>query len=162
EMLCGRLVLEIEADMMAAQGADAPLGPEEWNVEVPREIGQVVSKARAADPAARYQTASEFDRALAAAAESIERAPEPVGVDVPALPPADDTLVEAVAAEAATPVEPAPVEDVPVSPADDTAVEIVAAETTVEDVPAILPAEDTVVEAIAVEAAAPVEPALVE
>jgi serine/threonine protein kinase len=71
EMLCGRPAFDSESqfELMAAQVNQAPRAPQEVNASVPREIGAVVVKALAKDPAERYQTAAEFDEALVQASD---------------------------------------------------------------------------------------------
>ena len=66
EMLCGRpaFVMTSEFELMAAQVGSPPAPPQEVNPKVPAELGAVLLKALAKNPAERYQTAAEFDEAL--------------------------------------------------------------------------------------------------
>lgn len=66
EMLCGHpaFVIQSEFELMAAQVGTPPVSPSEVNPKVPRELGAVILKALAKNPAERYQTAAEFDEAL--------------------------------------------------------------------------------------------------
>jgi eukaryotic-like serine/threonine-protein kinase len=77
EMLCGRpaFVMESEFELMAAQVASPPASPDEVNPQVPRALGPVLLKALAKNPAGRFQTAAEFDDALAGAGELPKIAP---------------------------------------------------------------------------------------
>ncbi len=73
EMLCGRPAFDLESqfELMAAQVNRPPMPPNVVNPAVPRQLAAVVLKALAKDPAERYQTATEFDEALA----TVVRAP---------------------------------------------------------------------------------------
>ncbi len=66
EMICGRpaFVMESEFELMAAQVGSPPVSPHQVNPKVPEELGAVLLKALAKNPAERYQTAAEFDEAL--------------------------------------------------------------------------------------------------
>jgi serine/threonine-protein kinase len=76
EMLCGRTAFDSESqfELMAAQVNQTPRPPHQVNAAVPRDVGAVVLKALAKDPAERYQTATEFDEALVQAVERARRA----------------------------------------------------------------------------------------
>src|SRR5262249_43355537 len=94
EMLCGRpaFTCESQFELMAAQVVQAPLSPDEVNPAVPKELAKVVVKALAKDPGTRYQTAAEFDEAIAwvwgAASPLPVRQPEPeVRTYLPPPPP---------------------------------------------------------------------------
>ena len=90
EMLCGRPAFDLESqfELMAAQVNRPPMPPNVVNPAVPRQLAAVVLKALAKDPAERYQTAAEFDEALA----TVGGAPRPAQAEPPpeaaAAPPA--------------------------------------------------------------------------
>ncbi len=81
DMLCGRPAFDSESqfELMAAQVNQPPRAPHDVNPAVPKDVGTVVLKALAKDPAERFQTAADFEEALVNAAERA-RAPntEPV------------------------------------------------------------------------------------
>jgi serine/threonine protein kinase len=90
EMLCGRPAFDLEShfELMAAQVNQPPVPPNEVNTAVPKELGAVVLKALAKDPAERYQTAAEFDEALVKASEAprpVQVGPQPQAAAAPAL-----------------------------------------------------------------------------
>ena len=90
EMLCGRPAFDLESqfELMAAQVNRPPMPPNVVNPAVPRQLAAVVMKALAKDPAERYQTAAEFDEALAAVSEAPRPAqaePQPQAAAAPAL-----------------------------------------------------------------------------
>jgi serine/threonine-protein kinase len=72
EMLCGRPAFDLESqfELMAAQVNRPPMPPNVVNPAVPRQLAAVVLKALAKDPGERYQTAAEFDGALATVSEA--------------------------------------------------------------------------------------------
>ncbi|HTS32151.1 MAG TPA: serine/threonine-protein kinase [Bryobacteraceae bacterium] len=72
EMLCGRpaFVCKSQFELMAAQVVQAPPPPIEVNPAIPPALSAVILKALAKDPAARYQSAQEFDQAIVQACES--------------------------------------------------------------------------------------------
>jgi len=82
EMVCGRpaFVMESEFELMAAQVSNPPVAPQEVNPKVPAELGAVLLKALAKNPAERYQTAAEFDEALVkvTVGEMVRSAPAPL------------------------------------------------------------------------------------
>jgi serine/threonine-protein kinase len=67
EMLCGRPAFDCEShfELMAAQVGQTPVPPENLNAAVPQELGAVILKAIAKEPSQRYQSAGDFDVALA-------------------------------------------------------------------------------------------------
>jgi len=87
EMLCGRpaFVMESEFELMAAQVGTTPISPEVVNSQVPRELGPVLLKALAKNPADRFQTAAEFDEALVKVSEGLKGVP--AGTPAMAAPP---------------------------------------------------------------------------
>ncbi len=66
EMLTGKLPFEAKGqfEIMLAHVNAAPKHPSDVNVEVPREVGDIVLKALAKKPEQRFQTAQEFRAAL--------------------------------------------------------------------------------------------------
>jgi eukaryotic-like serine/threonine-protein kinase len=86
EMLCGRPAFDLESqfELMAAHVSRAPIPANEVNAAVPEQLAAVVLKALAKDPAERYQTAAEFDEALAA----VSGAPRPVQAEPQVIPAA--------------------------------------------------------------------------
>jgi len=73
EMLCGKpaFTCESQFELMAAQVVQSPVPPHQVKAAVPQELSGVVLKALAKDPEARYQTAAEFDAAVAGACERL-------------------------------------------------------------------------------------------
>ena len=130
EMLCGRPAFECAShfELMAAHVVQTPVAPSEVNAAVPGELGAVVMKALAKEPAERYQTAAEFDEALGKVSEAplaIEAVPArqeepaapPVAVAPLPLPPAPvqqpviaavEAPAPAVAAQPIPPLSPVP------------------------------------------------------
>jgi serine/threonine-protein kinase len=101
EMLCGRpaFVCESQFELMAAQVVQAPPAPDALNPSVPKELAAVVLKAIAKDPAGRYQSAAEFDEAIAHISAD--------GAGVTVSQPAESRLQPAVAPQAHEPATPA-------------------------------------------------------
>src|SRR5207244_3725151 len=66
EAITGALPFQGETDyaVMAAHLNDAPAAPETRKASIPPELGQVIMKALAKDPAARFQSAKEFREAV--------------------------------------------------------------------------------------------------
>jgi eukaryotic-like serine/threonine-protein kinase len=108
EMLCGRpaFVMKSEFELMAAHVGCQPVSPDEVNSKVPRELGPVLLKALAKNPAERYRTAAEFDEALVKfkVGEMLKTVPvEPKGVVAPAVDRMAPPPVAAIAAAATSP-----------------------------------------------------------
>jgi eukaryotic-like serine/threonine-protein kinase len=68
EMLTGRKPFQAETSytVLNAQLNEAPTPPAQWNPALPRELNDIVLRAMAKDPAARFQTADEFRTAIKA------------------------------------------------------------------------------------------------
>jgi serine/threonine-protein kinase len=66
EMLTGRKPFQAETSytVLNAQLNEAPTPPAQWNPALPRELNDIVLRAMAKDPAARFQTADEFRAAI--------------------------------------------------------------------------------------------------
>ncbi|MBZ5618112.1 MAG: protein kinase [Acidobacteriia bacterium] len=94
EMLCGRPAFNHESqfELMAAQVHQAPSPPNEVNAAVPKEIGGVVLKALAKDPADRYQTAADFDEALVKGCRAPRSARVQPVTQAPSVPAAGGTM----------------------------------------------------------------------
>ncbi|HKW99315.1 MAG TPA: serine/threonine-protein kinase [Bryobacteraceae bacterium] len=111
EMLTGKLpfVSKGQFEMMLAHVNATPKNPSEVNAEVPRELGDIVLKALAKEPADRFQTAQDFRVALEATGGSLGESPASVSAVSPVLTaPSDGSYqpVLGVAAQAATAPEP--------------------------------------------------------
>jgi eukaryotic-like serine/threonine-protein kinase len=97
EMLTGRKPFQAETSysVLNAQLNEAPAPPAQWNPSLSRELNDIVLRAMAKDPGARFQTAEEFRTALkslrehqAAPAPAAAVAAVPVPVSAPAFQPA--------------------------------------------------------------------------
>ncbi len=71
EMLTGRKPFQAETSysVLNAQLNETPAPPAQWNPSLSRELNDIVLRAMAKDPGARFQTAEEFRSALKAARE---------------------------------------------------------------------------------------------
>jgi eukaryotic-like serine/threonine-protein kinase len=97
EMLTGRKPFQAETSysVLNAQLNEAPAPPVQWNPALSRELNDIVLRAMAKDPGARFQTAEEFRNALKALREPASApagaaavAAVPIPVSAPSAPPA--------------------------------------------------------------------------
>ena len=120
EMLTGKLPFEGKGqfEIMLAHVNAAPKHPSDVNAEVSREVGDIVLKALAKEPAQRFQTAQEFRAALeqvgaehvpGAALASVAANAFAIPVDNPMAPASDSSQA---AFEFALPAEESPVQPI--------------------------------------------------
>jgi serine/threonine-protein kinase len=85
EMLTGRKPFEAETSysVLNAQLNEAPAPPAQWNPALSPALNDIVLRAMAKDPAARFQTAEEFRGALKALRGEQKAAPSPGAVVAP-------------------------------------------------------------------------------
>lgn len=88
EMLCGRPPFDSASqfELMAAHVNETPQPPSAWNPEITRALDAVALRAIAKDPAARYQSAKEFEAALTSA---VQVKPAPAAGLFAAVPPVE-------------------------------------------------------------------------
>jgi eukaryotic-like serine/threonine-protein kinase len=105
EMVTGRKPFQAETSysVLNAQLNEAPAPPAQWNPSLSRELNDIVLRAMAKDPGARFQTAEEFRSALKALREPKAEAAPAVAAAVAAVP----VPVSAPAAQTAPPFQPA-------------------------------------------------------
>jgi eukaryotic-like serine/threonine-protein kinase len=104
EMLTGRKPFQAETSysVLNAQLNEQPAPPVQWNPSLSRELNDIVLRALAKDPGARFQTAEEFRSALKALRE-----PQAAHAGIAAAA-AVAAPISAPAAQAAPPFQPAP------------------------------------------------------
>jgi eukaryotic-like serine/threonine-protein kinase len=104
EMLTGRKPFQAETSfsVLNAQLNEAPAPPVQWNPSLSRELNDIVLRALAKDPGARFQTAEEFRSALKALREP-QAAPAGIAAAAAVAVP-----MSAPAAQAAPSFEPTP------------------------------------------------------
>jgi eukaryotic-like serine/threonine-protein kinase len=108
EMLTGRKPFQAETSysVLNAQLNEAPAPPVQWNPSLSRELNDIVLRAMAKDPGARFQTAEEFRSALKALREpQAAAAPAAAAAAVAAIPV---PVAAPAAAPAFQPAAPAP------------------------------------------------------
>jgi eukaryotic-like serine/threonine-protein kinase len=109
EMVTGRKPFQAETSysVLNAQLNEAPAPPAQWNPSLSRELNDIVLRAMAKDPGARFQSADEFRSALKALRES-HPAGAPVAAAAIGAVAAPIPAFASSGAQAAAPFQPAP------------------------------------------------------